>query len=394
MFGFVSGTAFAMHDDAGFTADDYAAFVLEWILVQPTLSEEEVSRAVLAYQEITTQPLPLVLQARLLLRTLYSLHPDDPIDVPVLQVLRALDQLSDIKKDKEGRSYTSLKLSLELDLAVRTEVLLTAARKLSKQENLLPATKASLMLAAIDEYFPVTDPDVDTRARRQELMPLADDATEMSSTLEALVRKFPANTARFAIQSYEDAARRDLCDDSITAVDKDVQGDNKDHRGMFIVLQEGELTLDFARLKSMAAPQPKRRNPAPLAARQQPASSQAAAPAMSVAGAGAAAEQGMMGAAGMMHAAAAGGQPGAAGGPDGEQKERRRIGRWAEEETQLLIDLVQKHGKGRWKEILVEGLSLGVYKGRNQVDLKDKWRNLEKQKVVQMRANGEYVIYR
>lgn len=44
---------------------------------------------------------------------------------------------------------------------------------------------------------------------------------------------------------------------------------------------------------------------------------------------------------------------------------RRRNGRWAPEETDLLIELVRKFGKGKWKRILEEG---GVkFRNRSQV---------------------------
>eukprot|EP00884_Botryococcus_braunii_P003653 jgi/Botrbrau1/13289/Bobra.27_2s0009.1 len=76
---------------------------------------------------------------------------------------------------------------------------------------------------------------------------------------------------------------------------------------------------------------------------------------------------------------------GVQGGPlspnSAEKKvQRRKNGRWAESETQLLINLVKEFGKGKWKRILEEGGS--QFQNRSQVDLKDKWRNLERQKVV------------
>lgn len=44
---------------------------------------------------------------------------------------------------------------------------------------------------------------------------------------------------------------------------------------------------------------------------------------------------------------------------------RRRNGRWAQEETDLLVRLVRKFGKGKWKRILEEG---GVkFRNRSQV---------------------------
>ena len=38
-------------------------------------------------------------------------------------------------------------------------------------------------------------------------------------------------------------------------------------------------------------------------------------------------------------------------------------------------------GKGKWKKILDEAGD--IFKSRSQVDLKDKWRNLERQGIVQ-----------
>lgn len=34
-------------------------------------------------------------------------------------------------------------------------------------------------------------------------------------------------------------------------------------------------------------------------------------------------------------------------------------------------------GKGRWKEILLEGQKQGLFTNRSQVDLKDKWRYVD-----------------
>lgn len=42
--------------------------------------------------------------------------------------------------------------------------------------------------------------------------------------------------------------------------------------------------------------------------------------------------------------------------------------------------MVREKGKGKWKRILEEGG--GIFQNRSQVDLKDKWRNLERQGVV------------
>lgn len=59
---------------------------------------------------------------------------------------------------------------------------------------------------------------------------------------------------------------------------------------------------------------------------------------------------------------------------------RRKNGRWTQEETQLLIELTNKYGKGKWKKIVQEGGEM--FQNRTAVDLKDKWRNLEKQNAV------------
>lgn len=62
------------------------------------------------------------------------------------------------------------------------------------------------------------------------------------------------------------------------------------------------------------------------------------------------------------------------------QPPRRRNGRWNETETNFLIRMVREKGKGKWKRILEEGGN--IFQNRSQVDLKDKWRNLERQGVV------------
>ncbi|DBA98075.1 hypothetical protein WJX77_001235 [Trebouxia sp. C0004] len=71
-----------------------------------------------------------------------------------------------------------------------------------------------------------------------------------------------------------------------------------------------------------------------------------------------------------------GGKKNKTGGP------RRKVGRWSEEETNTLIMLTNQLGKGKWKKILDEAGD--VFKSRSQVDLKDKWRNLERQGIVQV----------
>lgn len=44
---------------------------------------------------------------------------------------------------------------------------------------------------------------------------------------------------------------------------------------------------------------------------------------------------------------------------------RRRNGRWAEHETNTLIELVRQWGKGKWKKILEEGAA--AFNNRSQV---------------------------
>jgi hypothetical protein len=57
----------------------------------------------------------------------------------------------------------------------------------------------------------------------------------------------------------------------------------------------------------------------------------------------------------------------AAGSPLGSDKKgaRRRNGRWNEKETNLLITLVRRLGKGKWKRILEEGGN--EFQNRSQV---------------------------
>jgi hypothetical protein len=57
---------------------------------------------------------------------------------------------------------------------------------------------------------------------------------------------------------------------------------------------------------------------------------------------------------------------------------RRANTYWSEEEASRLVDGVMKFGKGKWKVILAWGKSEDFFLDRNAVDLKDKFRNLEK----------------
>lgn len=62
--------------------------------------------------------------------------------------------------------------------------------------------------------------------------------------------------------------------------------------------------------------------------------------------------------------------------PGGGVKHRRQKKKWSEEEVETLKSEVNKYGKGRWKIILQKNKD--VFHGRTEVDIKDKWRNLEK----------------
>ena len=55
---------------------------------------------------------------------------------------------------------------------------------------------------------------------------------------------------------------------------------------------------------------------------------------------------------------------------------RRIRKKWSDLEVETLKREVQKYGKGRWKLIL--NTNLHILHGRTEVDIKDKWRNLEK----------------
>ena len=68
---------------------------------------------------------------------------------------------------------------------------------------------------------------------------------------------------------------------------------------------------------------------------------------------------------------------GAAESSDPNAPARRKIKRWDEAETKLLVELVTQHGKGKWKLVLLAGAAT-FDTHRTTVDLKDKWRNLER----------------
>lgn len=55
---------------------------------------------------------------------------------------------------------------------------------------------------------------------------------------------------------------------------------------------------------------------------------------------------------------------------------RRQRKKWSDDEVEVLKKEVHKYGKGNWKMIL--NRNRDVFHGRTEVDMKDKWRNLEK----------------
>ncbi|MCO5563868.1 hypothetical protein L7F22_017518 [Adiantum nelumboides] len=55
---------------------------------------------------------------------------------------------------------------------------------------------------------------------------------------------------------------------------------------------------------------------------------------------------------------------------------RRKFRRWTSEEETILRKEVERYGKGQWKHILQKHKA--IFEGRTEVDLKDKWRNIEK----------------
>jgi hypothetical protein len=54
----------------------------------------------------------------------------------------------------------------------------------------------------------------------------------------------------------------------------------------------------------------------------------------------------------------------------------RQKNKWSEEEVETLKREVWKYGKGRWKLILQNNYN--IFQDRTEVNLKDKWRNLER----------------
>jgi hypothetical protein len=66
------------------------------------------------------------------------------------------------------------------------------------------------------------------------------------------------------------------------------------------------------------------------------------------------------------------------GGTFRKTPKRRKKSYWAQEQEELLIKAVEAHGKGSWRAIIDAYPIFSSEWGRTQVDLKDKWRNLEK----------------
>ena len=64
--------------------------------------------------------------------------------------------------------------------------------------------------------------------------------------------------------------------------------------------------------------------------------------------------------------------------PGPVNKLRRPKITWREQEINALKNGVKKHGKGKWALIHAQYHDVFKILGRTQVDLKDKWRNLEK----------------
>ncbi|KAH7295305.1 hypothetical protein KP509_27G042100 [Ceratopteris richardii] len=58
------------------------------------------------------------------------------------------------------------------------------------------------------------------------------------------------------------------------------------------------------------------------------------------------------------------------------EPKRRKFKRWTVEEENILRKEVERYGKGVWKHILSKHRD--VFEGRTEVDLKDKWRNIER----------------
>jgi hypothetical protein len=65
--------------------------------------------------------------------------------------------------------------------------------------------------------------------------------------------------------------------------------------------------------------------------------------------------------------------------PTEKAKPTRKKVRWSPEEEAAFARLVEIEGQGNWAKVLSEGQSNGVIAMcRSAVDLKDKWRNMQK----------------
>ncbi|KAH9610599.1 hypothetical protein KSS87_009844 [Heliosperma pusillum] len=64
----------------------------------------------------------------------------------------------------------------------------------------------------------------------------------------------------------------------------------------------------------------------------------------------------------------------------GYRNGRRERKRWTPLEEDTLREGVMKYGRGNWKMIMLDSKFSEVFQGRTEVDLKDKWRNLTRQK--------------
>ncbi|CAL9191968.1 unnamed protein product [Musa hybrid cultivar] len=68
---------------------------------------------------------------------------------------------------------------------------------------------------------------------------------------------------------------------------------------------------------------------------------------------------------------------------------RRKVKRWSLQDEDTLRKAVEKHGKGNWKIIL--NCYSDIFEERTQVDLKDKWRNMTRHKVLLIDGGCQYV---
>ncbi|CAM8978785.1 unnamed protein product [Rhodiola kirilowii] len=50
--------------------------------------------------------------------------------------------------------------------------------------------------------------------------------------------------------------------------------------------------------------------------------------------------------------------------------------KWTAEEEEALVAGIDKHGTGKWKNILLDTEFSSALKNRSNIDLKDKWRNM------------------